>query len=293
MSNLLKGYFVSVEEEKARVVNSNDLVELRIKEEAERRARLQAVSDEGYDVEGDDEGFHEGLNAMNLGDLLDEDSDAAIIKAEQPVDMSMEELENANAELMAIREEIEGLNAQAQGIIEGAQAEADSIKEEAFNQGQNEGYQAGYNQGLAEVEGMKAELEEQARALNAQYESMLAELEPAFIENITDIYEHIFRIDMSMYQGIVKYLLIDTINGNNDARNIIVHISKDDYAMIMSEKEDILTETGMQADNVEFVQDATLKSTDCIIETDNGVFDCSLETELKELKRKLMLLAYH
>lgn len=293
MSNLLKGYFVSVEEEKARVVNSNDLVELRIKEEAERRARLQAVSDEGYDVEGDDEGFHEGLNAMNLGDLLDEDSDAAIIKAEQPVDMSMEELENANAELMAIREEIEGLNAQAQGIIEGAQAEADSIKEEAFNQGQNEGYQAGYNQGLAEVEGMKAELEEQARALNAQYESMLAELEPAFIENITDIYEHIFRIDMSMYQGIVKNLLIDTINGNNDARNIIVHISKDDYAMIMSEKEDILTETGMQADNVEFVQDATLKSTDCIIETDNGVFDCSLETELKELKRKLMLLAYH
>lgn len=293
MSNLLKGYFVSVEEEKARVVNSNDLVELRIKEEAERRARLQAVSDEGYDVEGDDEGFHEGLNAMNLGDLLDEDSDAAIIKAEQPVDMSMEELENANAELMAIREEIEGLNAQAQGIIEGAQAEADSIKEEAFNQGQNEGYQAGYNQGLAEVEGMKAELEEQARALNAQYESMLSELEPAFIENITDIYEHIFRIDMSMYQGIVKNLLIDTINGNNDARNIIVHISKDDYAMIMSEKEDILTETGMQADNVEFVQDATLKSTDCIIETDNGVFDCSLETELKELKRKLMLLAYH
>lgn len=293
MSNLLKGYFVSVEEEKARVVNSNDLVELRIKEEAERRARLQAVSDEGYDVEGDDEGFHEGLNAMNLGDLLDEDSDAAIIKAEQPVDMSMEELENANAELMAIREEIEGLNAQAQGIIEGAQAEADSIKEEAFNQGQNEGYQAGYNQGLAEVEGMKAELEEQARTLNAQYESMLAELEPAFIENITDIYEHIFRIDMSMYQGIVKNLLIDTINGNNDARNIIVHISKDDYAMIMSEKEDILTETGMQADNVEFVQDATLKSTDCIIETDNGVFDCSLETELKELKRKLMLLAYH
>lgn len=293
MSNLLKGYFVSVEEEKARVVNSNDLVELRIKEEAERRARLQAVSDEGYDVEGDDEGFHEGLNAMNLGDLLDEDSDAAIIKAEQPLDMSMEELENANAELMAIREEIEGLNAQAQGIIEGAQAEADSIKEEAFNQGQNEGYQAGYNQGLAEVEGMKAELEEQARALNAQYESMLAELEPAFIENITDIYEHIFRIDMSMYQGIVKNLLIDTINGNNDARNIIVHISKDDYAMIMSEKEDILTETGMQADNVEFVQDATLKSTDCIIETDNGVFDCSLETELKELKRKLMLLAYH
>lgn len=293
MSNLLKGYFVSVEEEKARVVNSNDLVELRIKEEAERRARLQAVSDEGYDVEGDDEGFHEGLNAMNLGDLLDEDSDAAIIKAEQPLDMSMEELENANAELMAIREEIEGLNAQAQGIIEGAQAEADSIKEEAFNQGQNEGYQAGYNQGLAEVEGMKAELEEQARALNAQYESMLVELEPAFIENITDIYEHIFRIDMSMYQGIVKNLLIDTINGNNDARNIIVHISKDDYAMIMSEKEDILTETGMQADNVEFVQDATLKSTDCIIETDNGVFDCSLETELKELKRKLMLLAYH
>ena len=44
--------------------------------------------------------------------------------------------------------------------------------------------------------------------------------------------------------------------------------------------------------DVDFVQDATLAPASCLIETENGVFDCSLETELKELKRKLMLLAY-
>ena len=293
MSNVLKGYFVSVDDD-SRVVDIDELLKLRLKEEEDRRARLNAISEEN----GFSDEFVEGLPIQNIDALLGDDEAGVVIGDVGAEDASYmqasnEELEALNSQIAVANEELQRINAEIQNAYDEANANIEAMKEAAYEEARNEGYQAGYNEGIASVESMKQELMEQAASMDEEYERHLMEAEPMLVDTITDIYEHIFRIDMSMYQGIVKNLLIDTINGNNDARNIIVHISKDDYAMIMSEKEDILTETGMQADNVEFVQDATLKSTDCIIETDNGVFDCSLETELKELKRKLMLLAYH
>lgn len=294
MSNLLKGFYLAVEED-ARVVDTNDLVQMRIREEEERRARLQAIADEGYDIsEGEEGDFTEGLFAESLGDSMDMEADSAVIKgsmgAQSPAQMELEEL---NAQIEEANLKLQSLQKEAQNIIENANIEASDIKEAAFNEARESGYEAGYNDGYASVDSMKAELEDYRASLDAQYQDMINQLEPLFIEKLTDIYEHIFRVELDQYQGLVKNLLIDTINGNSDAKNIIVHISKADYQYISEEKTDILTETGMQSDNVAFVQDATLNSTDCIIETDNGMFDCSLDTELKELKRKLLLLSLH
>ena len=54
----------------------------------------------------------------------------------------------------------------------------------------------------------------------------------------------------------------------------------------------MLEEAGMQSGSVEIVSDAALARAQCMIETEGGVYDCSLDTELAELKRRLMLLAY-
>jgi len=43
---------------------------------------------------------------------------------------------------------------------------------------------------------------------------------------------------------------------------------------------------------LEIAEDMTLSPTQCYIETDNGIYDCSLDTELAELSRKLKLLSY-
>ena len=44
--------------------------------------------------------------------------------------------------------------------------------------------------------------------------------------------------------------------------------------------------------SVEVVQDTTLSEGECMIETDGGIFDCGLGTQLAELKKQLLLLAY-
>lgn len=287
MSNVFKGYFVSVNDDH-RVVDSNELAKRRVQEEEERRARLKAIAEEGYNSDE----FFEGLPADNVDALLaDQDTGEAgpVIKS-SPLN---EELEKTNRDLEAAKEQLESIKLEVASMLEEAESEAESIKAEAYEQGKSEGYEAGYSEGMAAVEGMKAEVSQMAQNLETDYQNKVFELEPNFVDALTDIYEHIFKVDLATYRDIVSNLLIDTINSSGESRDIIVHISREDFPTIMEQKDEILTETGVLAGNVEFVQDATLAPSQCMIETASGVFDCSLETELRELKRKLMLLSYH
>ena len=285
MSNVLKGYYLSVEESH-KVVDSNDLVELRIREEEEKRIK-DLYSEENMDMEPSD-GFVPGLPTETLDVLISEEAEEEhIIKTAND-----SELNEMNLMLENAREELASIQAEADSLIQSSQAEAEEIKQRAFEEAQREGYENGYNEGLSAVEQMKGELQDQAAELENEYQSMIASLEPQFVDIITDIYEHIFHVNLSEYKGLVSGILIDTINNTDGARNMVVHVAKDNYQEVVDMKDEILTETGMRSDNVEFIQDATLPLGGCVIETENGVYDCSVETELSELKRKLTILSY-
>ena len=44
--------------------------------------------------------------------------------------------------------------------------------------------------------------------------------------------------------------------------------------------------------NIDIVEDITMKTGDCMIETPGGIYDCGLGTQLGTLKNKLELLSY-
>ena len=76
-----------------------------------------------------------------------------------------------------------------------------------------------------------------------------------------------------------------------DSRNFLVHVSKEDYEGVIASREYIRSEAGAGV-TVEIVEDVTLSRSQCFIETENGIYDCSLDTQLSELGRKLRLLSY-
>lgn len=335
MSNVLKGYWVSVEDD-TRMVDSNNLVEQRVREEEERRARLNLIFGDQNNIDNGDENseFSAGLQAKNLDALLSDDSTTGVILGDNGSDYTdgqfaegqygesqyedslygegqagvsgyeNEGLDNAgyssqqpagndqSGELEQVRAEIESLRQEAASIIDNANNEAMEIKQRANEEGWQEGYAAGNQSAMEELEAMRSDLERQGREMAEEYERQLSEIEPMLVDKITDIYQHIFKVDFESYRGIIFGLLADAINSSESSSGIIVHISKTDYQMVMENKDDILVETGMTEDRIEFIQDATLNEGGAMIETSNGIFDCSLETELSELKRKLMLLAY-
>lgn len=280
-SNLYKAGFVHLGED-ARVIDMNAILEKRLKEEAERRSRQPE-----HELVAAQDGFTEGLNAEKVDVLLEPDAEAA-----SQQNASIQEQEQLKQEIEEARNELAGLQAQIEQEKEQAQLEIDQMKAKAFEEANEQGYQEGYRKGLDSVQELQKQCEDERLQQEQEYQKKLEEMEPLMVDTLCDVYSHIFKVEAKEHKELVLKLLQDTLLKVDGTGSIIVHVAKEDYAYVQEQKAALLEEAGMQSGSVEIVSDAALARAQCMIETEGGVYDCSLDTELAELKRRLMLLAY-
>jgi len=276
LSNLIKSINVAVRNQGERVIDSNVLV-------AERIQTLSAILEEEATSESFASDFTAGLDADQVERLLDspqerEDEEKAA------GEMLRQTKEEADRILNAAREG-------ADSILTAAKADADAAKAEAVRAGHGEGYQAGYDEGFQKAQKAEAACKAREQQLVELYEKKLGELEPQFVDAMTGIYEHIFHVDLFEKKELVLYLLKDAIRNIEGGRSFFVHVSKEDYAFVSEHKQEL--SEGLGSSNfVEVIEDLTLSATQCFIEAEGGIFDCSLGTELELLKKELKLLSY-
>ena len=280
-SNLYKAGFVHLGED-ARVIDMNAILEKRLKEEAERRSRQPE-----HELVAAQDGFTEGLNAEKVDVLLEPDAEAASLQ-----NASIQEQEQLKQEIEEARNELASLQAQIEQEKEQAQLEIDQMKAKAFEEANEQGYQEGYRKGLDSVQELQKQCEDERLQQEQEYQKKLEEMEPLMVDTLCDVYSHIFKVEAKEHKELVLKLLQDTLLKVDGTGSVIVHVAKEDYAYVQEQKAALLEEAGMQSGSVEIVSDAALARAQCMIETEGGVYDCSLDTELAELKRRLMLLAY-
>lgn len=278
-SNLYKAGWVVVGAD-ARVIDTNKLMEQRLKKTTAPRPAQQEIRPE----EGD---FSSGIEAENVDALFDQDSEGAVLKS-----ASREELKAIEQELQNARGELEQVKAEADRMLKETEAQIVIMRENALKEASASGYQDGYAKGMAEAEDVKKQYLNMQVQLEEEYNQKIETLEPEFVETLTEIYEHIFKVDLSSYHQLVVNLLIDAMQKTDSARNYIVHVSKQDYPAVSEAREKILEETGTLSADLEIISDMTVPVSECMIETENGIYDCSLGTELEELKRKLKLISF-
>ncbi len=281
-NNLYKAGWVVVNGN-TRVINTNDLVEQKVKEAAAHQA--MRIQEEEALATNDD--FVSGLDVDRVDALLDQEGEDALRES-----AAMEAQARAEQALAEANQQRKQAELDAQEMLANAEAEIEHMKYQAMEDAKQQGYQAGYEEGMTQVNAQKEEVAIKEKQLMLQYQQMIDELEPTFIEVLTGIYEHIFKVDLSSYKQLVTELVIDAMQKTETKKNYIIHCSKQDFPIVNNDKDRILEETGTTGHNVEIIADMTLAPTQCMIETDGGIYDCSLDTELEELKRKLCLLSY-
>ena len=279
-SNLYKSGWFTVQSEKAKIIDNNALMETKLKQAVIRKKEPLPQS------EGEEGGFASGLSAEEVDGLLTENGAETVIK-------KRDEAEELREQIEAARQELEQVKEQTLAMQEAAKEEIAAMKSRTLEEAKRQGYEEGRQQGMAEAEALKKEYLSEKKQMEQEYEQLIQELEPAFVENLTDIYEHIFKVDLSSYRELVTNLLIENMQKISDTRNFMIHVSKEDYPSVSINRDRILAETGTAGVNMEIIEDMTLASSQCLIETETGVYDCSLGTELEELGRKLKLLSYH
>lgn len=286
--NLYKAGWVRVDGDEKCVIDSNALVAERIEEwENLRRANASALPSFEEEEGESDEEFTSGIAGEEIDALFDDGEGASgVIKAG---DLSGPNLEEIEAQAERILEEA---RAEAERILEDARSQSMTMRADAVEEGNRQGFEEGYAKGMAETDGLKQELAERKRALEAEYDELLETLEPRFIETITDVYSHIFGVDLMDNRDILVHLIDSTLRKVESSRTFIVHVSADDYPHVNMQKQALIEGAVAGRGLIEIIEDIALSKGDCLIETDGGIFDCGVGTQLEELTKKLQVLSY-
>lgn len=265
-----------------RVIDSNRTIEEKMVSEPEADAMgYQPVSFDGEEMPAD---------AVDM--LFSEGIEAETVQAEQAV---------------IGQEQVRAAQAQADEILAQAQAQADEIRqqaqvmaeqdartayENAKKQGMQDGYQEGLQKANAEAEALRMEYAQKEQELLRQYNEKVEDMEPHLIQHLTSIYEHVFDVELSQYRNILQHLIANTLRSVEMSDHYLIHVSEQDYSYVGMQKAQIIEDGCIKNASLEIVEDRTLGKNECLIETEDGIFDCSLSTQLTELKRKLQLLSY-
>ena len=314
-----------VNEDGMRVIDNNLRAEERISSYYKEQNQRQFEEELNYDSFSDE--FEGGLNAEQL-DALTMDQTNILSSAdnggagEQTVDLSgtddsferatssetdSSENQTAAAQQGAhttgdqIHEQatddiariIDDAQTQADSIVRKASEEADHIRAQAHDEGYEQGIAEGREQGIREVSSEQDEdYERKCKQLDAEYQRALDELEPKLVDTLTRVYEHVFDVNLANDKKIILHLLRTAMSRSGESGSFIIHVSPDDYDDVAEEKDNLRAAIPNPNTTMEVIEDPLLKSMECMIEADGGIFDCSLGVELSELSRKLRLLAF-
>ena len=288
--NLYKSYWVEISDEEKCIIDSNQRLEQRITELEElRRHRANPPVGFGDTEEGEPE-FVGGLGADQIDALLADSeggAESGIIKA-APVEQGPD-LEEVKAQAQAM---IDDAQAQIDDMMESARREIEEERRRTMEDANRLGYDEGYKAGHAEADGMKRELEAEKRKLFEEYDQLVENLEPKFIDTITEIYSHIFGIELADNRDILVHLIDSTLRQVESSRTFIVHVSKEDYPFVNMHKQELAEGATAGKGMVEIIEDIALSQGACLIETDGGIFDCGVDTQLQALTNRLRVLSF-
>lgn len=285
MSNLYKSAYVVQKESESRIIDSNEIVAQKIQQLTEMMESqfLQDDYADSYD------GFVEGLDAMQVESLLG-DPDAA----EAEVNSINEQIAAAREELERIRGQADAIvadaKAQAQDIISSAEKNAVALADEARRSGHEEGYNAGYSEGMQKAKLAEDQVYERDALRQREYENKVSEIEPMLVDKLCDIYEHVLGTDLAGRSDTVLFLLERALHSIEGGINFLVHVSADDFAYATEHKEDLTSLLG-PVNTLELIEDITLTQGQSFIETESGIYDCSFGVEMELLKKELKLLS--
>ena len=266
MSNLYKQYFVHTETENKRVINSNALIEERLAKVLELQRKEQRRA------EGLDDGFSAGIIQDNTEVFEEAEEDVQAVQAS-------EEAEKILADAKA----------QAEAVLETARAEAEEIRETAKKQG----YEEGAADKIAELDAFKAQnaadYEAKKQTLEADYMEKMEHMEQDLVDVILEVFNKVFHIQFDNKKHILMHLINDAILSIEGDKKFRIKVADSNILFLENHRENILERVGHDIE-LEFIADPSMIGNDCIIETDSGVFDCSLGTQLENLIKDIQSL---
>lgn len=280
MSNFYRNNYVIRGEQVKRVINTNDMIAEKMQAivEAQKQARREELmrkrqeAIESGELDGD-AAFTEGLFAQELE--LEPEPEPQIDYVAQAKEQAEQILSDANAKVVMIHDK--------------AMKDAETMREMARQEGYENGYTSARQQADEQLRAEQQELDRRRQELESQYETAMAELEPRLLDTMLTVFDEVFRMQFCGKREMLLHLVQNAMRGIRETRQYKIRVSEAEVSFLRERKEELQEKVGEDV-QIEIVMDPQLSESQCMIDADSGVYDCSLDVELDNLTRDLRSL---
>lgn len=290
LSNLIKSGFVAFSREDAVVIdaNKNHIIEsidslgdmeIAASEETEEEALAAALI---RDV-GLDEDLEDGESAMLFGNGMNISEDEAKSKAEEILAAARQEADDI----------VNQAHEEAEQMHSVAYDEAIEIKQQAQEEGYQKGYLEGKEQADLEYEKKIAQLNEKMieneQILVDKEKTLIEQTEHKMVDILCQLIPAITGVSIENEKNVLLYMINMAMHDLDNSTKFVIRVSSDDYGALLEQKDKIY---GARNPNIalEIFEDAKLQTMQCLIDTDNGIVDISLDVQLNNLIKALKLM---
>lgn len=179
-------------------------------------------------------------------------------------------------------------------ILSDANAEAEQIRENAYQEGFEKGLEEGNMEAMRRADeylaNIQAEQEAEIAAIQSQMEEAYAENCSKLVDLSCQLISKFTGILVSDYKPVMLYMINEALRESDTSRQFTIKVSEGNYIYV-SDNSDRLVGAANPGINIEVYGDANLKDDQCIIETDNGIIDLSMDVQIKNLVTAIKLLS--
>lgn len=274
MSNVLKSMnYVSTNTDK-RVIDYNELISRKLQKIQEE------LKDKSHNLQ--EEAFTPGLSAERAEELLGEEKESAAAAEELANDL----IANAKSEAERI---VSIAESDAESILKKAAEEKMQIMQSAYKDGFEKGHREAADQCRREYEEKQAELDKRRTELEEEVRQQKQEMEPVLVDTILEVFENVTHLLLEDKKDLILEVVNSAFEDIDVSRNYLIKACHEDAVFLKENKDKIIAASGDSS--IEIVEDQTMKKGQCIIDTDFGIVDCSLDMQIQELVKDIKILS--
>lgn len=278
MSNILYRVQMSQPaEQSACVIDSNLLLESCI---ASRKKKQKQYSDASLDSGNVFVPMDEEYASAELQSYSEEEA----LASEEP---EIDYVATAQAEAEEI---LENAKAEAEEILAKARAEAEALCEDARRRGQQEGFLQGEKEAMEQRQQMEQELLSQKEIWQREYEEKSAVMERDLVDVICQVVEKVFLVQFGDKKELIVHAVEDVLTNTDGSKTFFVRVGEANLEFLRQHKEELQEKVGQDV-VIDILLDPLLDETQCMIEADGGLFDCGMDTQMRNLIKDIKSLS--
>ena len=170
----------------------------------------------------------------------------------------------------------------AEEILAKAKEEAKQIEQDAHDKGYQEGKQAGEEAGAAKFAEQISNLDKLMATVSGAKAEVYGESQAELFTLLLAMVEKLVYHEVSVNNLVIGKCLNKVLNLVIDKSRVIVHLSSDDFLRIQDSVVDNPNFLG-NASHVELMEDSSISDGGCLLETDFGEIDATLENSKEKL----------